>query len=192
MDDLELEKYVDYVFKTPSGAILRMKNGGAIVIRGNDAELLSSLEEYHVKHKDNSLTWNELTNDQDKRKLYEANAVALTKIKWVEVETVVATAQELEAAETRKSSMAKLKGLLHDLLSAIVYFPFVIFIIWGLNFGVKRYFGAELSHVWNGVIGAVGAGVILNFFRKKSHGRGAVIAAVSGYLLIVLVLWLYG
>jgi hypothetical protein len=71
MDDLELEKNVDYVFKTPSGGILRMKNGAAIIIRGNDAEILSSLDEYHVKYKDNTSTWNELTNDQDKNKLYE-------------------------------------------------------------------------------------------------------------------------
>jgi formylmethanofuran dehydrogenase subunit C len=54
MDDFELEKYVDCVFKTSFGAILRMENGGAIIIRGNAAEILPSLEEYHVKYKSRS------------------------------------------------------------------------------------------------------------------------------------------
>lgn len=192
MDDLELDKNVDYLFKTPSGGILHMKNGAAIIMRGNDTEILSSLEEYHAKYKDDTLTWNELTNDQDKRSFYEANAAALKKIKWIDVEAVVATAQKLEAAETRKSLRETFKGLLDDLIRAIVYFPFVIFIIWGFNFGVKRYLGAELWHVPSGVIGAVGTAVILNFFPKKHPGRGAVIAAVSGYLLVGLVIWKFG
>ena len=89
MDDLELEKFVDYVYRKPSGGILHLKNGAAIIIRDNVAEILSSLEEYYAKYKDDSSTWNELTNDQDKKKLYHANAAALTKIKWAEVENVI-------------------------------------------------------------------------------------------------------
>jgi hypothetical protein len=85
----------------------------------------------------------------------------------------------------------RLNGLLGDLLNVIVYFPLIIFVIWGLNFGLKRYSGAELSHIENSVIAAFGTAAILNFFPKRSPGRGAVIAAVFGYLLIVLVLWIY-
>jgi hypothetical protein len=192
MDELELEKFVDYVYRTPSGGILHLKNGAAIIIRDNVGEILSSLEEYHAKYKDDSSIWIELTNDQDKKKLYHANTAALTKIKWIDVETVVTAAKELEAAETRKSFMANLKGLLNDLLRAIVYFPLVIFIIWGFNFGLKRYLGAELWHVPSGVIGAVGTAVILNFFPKNGPGRVAVIVSVCGYLLIVLVIWKFG
>ena len=86
----------------------------------------------------------------------------------------------------------RLNDLLGDLLNVIVYFPLIIFILWGFNFGVKRYFGAELSHLQNGAIGAFGTAVILNFFSKSSPGRGAVIATVFGYLLIVLVIWIFG
>ena len=191
MDDLELEKNVDYVFKTPSGEILRMKNGAAIIIRGNDAEILSSLDEYHVKYRDNTYTWNEITNDQDKKQLYEANAAALTKIKWIEVETVVATAQKLEAAETRKSAMLQGRTLLNDLLSAIVSFPLVIFIIWGLSFGVERYFGVGLSHLQIGFIAALTA-ACMSRCVPKYPGRVTFIMAAFGYLLIVLIIWIYG
>ncbi len=190
MDDLELEKNVDYVFKTPSGEILRMKNGAAIIIRGNDAEILSSLDEYHVKYKDNTSTWNELTNDQDKKKLYEANAAALTKIKWIEVETVVATAQKLEAAETRKSLMAAFEGrtMFNDLLRVIVSFPLAMFIIWGLSFGLDRYFSAHLSPLWRSVI--VGFSVVSMYSCvPKNPGRVTFIMATIGYLIIVLVIW---
>ena len=86
----------------------------------------------------------------------------------------------------------RLNDLLGDLLNVIVYFPLIIFIIWGLNFGMKRYFGAGLSHIQNGAIGAFGTAAILNFFRKISPARGAFIAAVFGYLLIVLVIWIFG
>ena len=184
MDDLELEKNVDYVFKTPSGGILRMKNGAAIIIRGNDAEILSSLEEYHVKYKDNAPTWNELTSDQDKTKLYEANAAALTKIKWIEVETVVAAAQKLKTAETRRSLMA-------DLLGAIVFFPLVVFCVWALSFGVERYFGEGLSHFQTIVYAALAASCMSRFV-PNNPGRVTFIMAAFGYLLIVLVIWLYG
>ena len=171
-----------------------MENGGAIIIRGNAAEILPSLEEYHVKYKDNRLTWNELTNDKEKRKLFAANAAPLTKIKWSEVETVVGAAQKLEAAETRKSLMAVFDGrkVLNDLLNAIAYFPVIIFILWGFNFAAKRCFGAESSHLRNGAIAAFGTAVVLNFFPKRSPGRGAVIAALCGYLFIALVLWKFG
>jgi hypothetical protein len=193
MDDFELEKYVDYVFKTPSGGIIHMKNGAAITIRGNDAEILSSLEEYHVKYKDNTSTWNELTNDQDKRKLYDANAASLTKIKWTEVETVVAAAQKLEAAEKRKSLIDFLtsRWLLDGLLNAIVSFPLVIFIIWGLSFGVERSFGVGLSHLQIGFIAAVAA-ACMSRCVPKNPGRVAVILAAFEYFLIAIVIWMYG
>ena len=193
MDDLELEKNVDYVFKTPSGGILRMKNGAAIIIRGNDAEILSSLDEYHVKYKDNTSTWNELTNDQDKNKLYEANAAALTKIKWIEIETVVAAAQKLEAAETRKSLMAAFDGrkVLNDLLRAIVSFPLAMFMIWGLSFGLERYFGVQLLHFQRYVITALAVACMYRCV-PKNPGRATFIMAAFGYLLIVLVIWKFG
>jgi hypothetical protein len=194
MDDLELEKNVDYVFKTPFGGILHMKNGAAIIIRGNDAEILSSLEEYHVKYKDNTFTWNELTSDQDKRKLYEANSAALSKIKWIEVETAIADAQKLEAAEIRKSLMAVPKGLLHDLLRFVVSFPLAMLIIWGLYFGLEgldRNVGGYLSPIWRSVI--IGFSVAIMYgCVPKNPGRVSFIIAVLGYLLIALIIWLYG
>jgi hypothetical protein len=193
MDDFELEKYVDYVFKTPSGGIIHMKNGAAITIRGNDAEILSSLEEYHVKYKDNTSTWNELTNDQDKRKLYEANAAALKKIKWIEVEAVVAAAQKLEAAEKRKSLMALLdvRNMLDGLPSVIVSFPLIIFVIWGSTFGLEYYFGGELSIIWKCFIAGLAA-ACMSRCVPKNPGRVAVILAAFEYFLIAIVIWMYG
>jgi len=188
MDDFELEKFVDYVYKTPSGGILHLKNGAAIIIRGSDAEILSSLEEYHVKYKDNTSTWNELTNDQDKKKLYQANAAALTKIKWIDVEAAVEAARKLEAAEKRKSAMLQGRTLLNDLLNFIVSLPLVIFIIWGISFGVERYFGAGLSHLQIGAIGGIAAGCMSRCV-PKDPGRVTFIMAAIGYLLIVLVIW---
>jgi hypothetical protein len=113
MNDLELEKYVDYVFKTPSGGIVRVKTGGAIIIRGNDAELLSSLEDYHDKKyksvKDDTRTWKELTDVAAKTKFLKANAASLRRIKWIEVEAAqehdpreLSVGRELEASERRK------------------------------------------------------------------------------------------
>jgi hypothetical protein len=193
MDDLELEKNVDYVFKTPSGGILRMKNGAAIIIRDNDAEILSSLEEYHEKHEDNAFTWNELTNDQDKRKLYEANAAALKKIKWIEVEAVVAAAQKLEAAEKRKSLVALLdvRNMLDGLSSVIVSFPLIIFVIWGSTFGLEYYFGGELSIIWKCFIAGLAA-ACMSRCVPKNPGRVTFIMAAFGYLVIGLVIWIFG
>jgi hypothetical protein len=59
MDDSELKKLVDYAYRTPSGGILHLKNGAAIILRNNVAEILPSLEEYHAKYKDDSSTWSE-------------------------------------------------------------------------------------------------------------------------------------
>jgi hypothetical protein len=193
MDDLELEKFVDYAYKTPSGGILRLKNGAAIIIRANEAEILSSLEEYHVKYEDDTSNWNELTNDQDKKKLYDANAAALTKIKWTEVETVVEGAQKLEAAEKRKSLMALFDGrrLLNDLLNFIVSFPLVILVIWGLSFGMKHYFGEGLWYLQIGLIAAVAVALIPRCV-PKSPGRVTFMMAGIGYLLIILVIWKFG
>ncbi len=168
-----------------------MKNGAAIIIRGNDAEILSSLEEYHVKYKDNTSTWNELTNDQDKKKLYEANAVALSKLKWIEVETVVAVALKLEAAEMRKSLTAMPKGLLNDLFRAIVSFPLAMLIIWGLYLGLEHDVGVYLSSLWKSVI--IGFSVAIMYgCVPKSPGRVTFIMAAFGYLLIGLVIWKFG
>jgi hypothetical protein len=86
----------------------------------------------------------------------------------------------------------RLNNLLGDLLNLIVYFPIIIFIIWGLNSGLKRYFGAELSHLQNSIIGAFGAAVILNCSPKKRTERGTVVASVVGYLVIVLAIWVFG
>ena len=82
-----------------------MKNGAAIIIHDNVAEILSSLS--ITQNMDDSSTWNELTNDQDKKKLYHANAAALTKIKWAEVENVIQAAEKLEAAEKPRFNCAR-------------------------------------------------------------------------------------
>jgi hypothetical protein len=196
MDDFELEKFVDYVYKTPSGGVLHLKNGAAIIIRGNDAEILSSLEEYHAKYKDNTSTWNELTNDLDKKKLYQANAAALTKIKWIEVETAVEAAQKLEAAEKRESLIVLIDSLvgrraLNDLLRFVVSFPLAMCIIWGLYFGLERDVGVHLSPLWRSVI--IGFAVA-GMYRciPKNPGRVTFIMAAIGYLIIVLVIWKFG
>jgi hypothetical protein len=190
MDDFELEKFVDYVYKTPSGGVLHLKNGAAIIIRGNSAEILSSLEEYHAKYKDNTSTWNELTNDQDKKKLYEANAVALTKIKWIDVEAAVEAAQKLEVAEKRKSLIDLIVGR-NGLINAIVAFPLAIFVIWGLFFGLKRFFGVESSYLENGAIGGIAGGCMYRCV-PKNPGRVTFIMAAIGYFLIILVYWKFG
>jgi hypothetical protein len=188
MDELDLEKHVDYVFKTPSGANLRMKNGAAIIIRGHHAEILSSLEDYYVKYKDNSRSWNELTDDKDKRILYAANADALKKIKWIEVEAVVEAARKLETADRRKSLTVSFVGLRNDLLNGIVSFPLVIFILWGPSFGLQRYFDVKLSHFMNIAIAAFAAANMTRFV-PQNPGRVAFILSAIGYLLIGLVLW---
>ena len=196
MDDLELEKYADCVFKTSFGAILRMENGGAIIIRGNDAEILPSLEEYHVKYKDNRLSWNELANDQDKRKLYAANTAALAKIKWTEVEAVVDAAQKLEAAEKRESLIVSIDSLvgrrmLHDLLRFVVSFPLAMLIIWGLYFGLERGVFVHLSPLWKSVI--IGVSVVSMYgCVPKNPGRVTFTMATIGYLIIVLIIWKFG
>ena len=188
MDDLEIEKFVDYVFKTPFGGILHLKNGAAIIIRGHSTEILPSLEEYHVKYKDNSSTWDELTNDQDKKKLYDANAAALAKIKWTDVEAVVDAAKKAEAAENRANLKAQGRSALNELVNLIVYFPFMIFMIWGLFFGMERYFAQELSGLQKSLI--IGVGVVsLSSLVPKIPRRVAWIMAAIGYLLVILVLW---
>lgn len=190
MDDFEIEKYVDYAYETPFGGILHLKGGAAIIIRGNGAEILASLEEYHTKYKDDSSTWNELTNDQDKGKLYAANAAALTKIKWMDVETVVEAARKIEAAENRKSLIDIFVGR-DGLINAIASFPLVIFTIWGISFGLKRYFGVELSHLQNGAVAGIAAGCMYGCLPKKL-GLVTFLMAAFGYLLIAIVIWMDG
>jgi hypothetical protein len=191
MDDSELDKFVDYAYRTPSGGILHLKNGAAIILRNNGAKILPSLEEYHAKYKDDSSTWNELTNDEDKKNLYDANAAALTKIKRTEIETVVEAAQKRDAAEKRKSLIESFRKALNDLLSFIIFVPFVVLIIWGANYGAERYFGTQLWHLQNGFIAALATTVMLNC-TPKNPGRGAVISGAIGYLIVALIYWKFG
>jgi hypothetical protein len=189
MDELALEKFVDYVYQTPFGGILHLKNGAAIIIRDNDVEILSSLEKYHLKYKDDTSTWNELTNDQDRKKLYRANAAVLTKTTWTDVETVVEAAQKLEAAENRKNLKAQGRALLNDLLTFIVSIPWVIIIIWGVNFSAKRYFGTELSPLQHSLVAGVAIAIALN---RAPKNLSAVIVGVVGYFLVALIFWKFG
>jgi hypothetical protein len=186
MDDLELGKFVDYVYQTPSGGILHLKNGAAIIIRDNDAEILFSLEKYHLKYKDNISTWNELTNDQDRKKFYHANAAVLTKIKWADIETGLEAAQKLGAAVNRKNFLAQGRALLNDLLTFVVFFPWVIFIIWGTNFSAKRYFGTELSPIQHSLVAGVAVAIALN---RSPKNLGAFIIGAIGYVLVALMFW---
>ena len=191
MDDSELKKRVDYAYRTPSGGILHLKNGAAIILRNNIAEILPSLEEYHAKYKDGSSTWNEITSDQDKNNLYDANAAALTKIKWSEVETVVEAARKRDAAEERKSLIETFQKLLKDLLSFVIFIPFVVIMIWGANFGAERYYGSGLSHLQNGFFAAFATAVIFSL-SSKTLGRGALITGAIGYLIAALIYWKFG
>jgi hypothetical protein len=190
MDDLELEKYVDIVFKTPFGAIMRMKNGAAIVLRDNRAEVISSLENYHIKYKDDTRTWTQLTSDEDKRQVYAANAAALSEIKWRDVETALEAARNLEAAAKRKSLIDSLVDLPKEIFGAIIVFPLVILILWTATFGANYYFGIQQSHLLNGAIGGLAAGIFGRYI--KNPGRVVIIAGVLGYLVCGLVFWKFG
>ena len=189
MDELELEKFVDYVYQTPFGGILHLKNGAAIIIRDSDVEILSSLEEYHLKYKDDTSTWNELTNDQDRKKLYRANAAVLTKTTWTDVETVVEAAQKREAAENRKNLMAQGGAVFNGLLTFFVTIPWVIIIVWGVNFSAKRYFDTEFSFLQNSLVAGVAVAIALN---RAPKNLSAVILGVVGYFLVALIFWQFG
>ena len=167
-----------------------MKNGAAITIRGGNAEILSSLEEYHAKYEVDTSTWSELTNEHDKKEFYDANAAALKKIKLLDIETVVEAAQRREAAEKRKSLWDSFVGLKNDLLNAVVSFPLVVFVIWGLSFGLERYSGLKLSHFQTSALAVVGTVCIFKIGPRKP-GRGTFVMAAIGYLLIILFVWMF-
>ena len=79
-------------------------------------------------------------------------------------------------------------GLRNDLLNGIVSFPLFIFILWGLSFGLHRYFDVTLSHYQNIAIAALATGV-MNSLNPIKTGRVAYILAALGYVLVGLVLW---
>ena len=83
------------------------------------------------------------------------------------------------------------RKLFNDIAGLIVLFPLIIFMIWGLNFCVKHFLDVELSRFQNIGAAFVASAAILFFFTQRL-GSSAVIASVFGYLVVVLVIGIFG
>jgi hypothetical protein len=78
----ELGRKVELVWRTPWGAIAKMRDGTALVLRPDGAEILPSLEEFHRRNPaasvpgNRTVGWEEVTDVEDRRKFYrEASSV---------------------------------------------------------------------------------------------------------------------
>jgi len=78
----ELGRNVELVWRTPWGAIAKMRDGTALVLRHTGAEVLPSLDEFHRRNPGGSVQgnrtvgWEEITDIEGRRQFYrEASSV---------------------------------------------------------------------------------------------------------------------
>jgi len=112
------------MYKTPSGGILCMKNGCALVVQGNRVRVLDSIEDYHTKFKgpkDRIETWTELTTDIDKEAFLKENGTALHKLNWKKIDDREETIRRLEK---KANSEAVIKGIIFWV--AWILFKFIL------------------------------------------------------------------
>jgi|HubBroStandDraft_1064217.scaffolds.fasta_scaffold56372_3 hypothetical protein len=76
--------------------------------------------------------------------------------------------------------------LLDELSKFIVVCPWIIVILFGLDFALNRYAGVQLSHLQRILIAVVMSSLVLAFLPKPR--RGAILIGGLGWLVVGLAL----
>ncbi len=74
-----LDRQVAHVYVTPWGGIVVLRDGaGAVVLKGQDSEVLQELVHYHEKYpREDTAKWQEVTDEKERRKLVMGAATVL-------------------------------------------------------------------------------------------------------------------
>jgi hypothetical protein len=76
----KLGRNVEMVWRTPWGAIARLRDNRALVIRPDGVEVLPSLEEFHRRYRGQSEGWVEITDIEEKRRFYQDAGLVLQEL----------------------------------------------------------------------------------------------------------------
>jgi hypothetical protein len=76
----DLDESVAYIYATPWGYIAAMTDETVIVLRGAEVDVLSSIKAYYDKYEEDSSSWRELTDPNEKRDFYKRAADVLRKL----------------------------------------------------------------------------------------------------------------
>jgi hypothetical protein len=77
LGEADLGKNVDYIFATPFGYLMGMKDGTVIALRGAEVERLPSIKSFYEKYREDATSWRELTDPNEKREFYKTAASVL-------------------------------------------------------------------------------------------------------------------